>query len=95
MTMRLGPGKFLRNTCFIAQGPLVCIVESVRRGVAYCDVINGAWKIGFDIHTGECVAEGTDPRALPHALGARVLMFNPRGRDYNDKIAYAEGLGVI
>lgn len=82
-----------RGDVFFAEGTLLCRVEKVRAGVAFCEVVNGFWDIGFDAATGLSVEKGTDRPALPHCLGLRVLVKGPfAGRDYNEQISSALAL---
>lgn len=79
------------GSTFLAEGPLLCRVHSVRKGVAYCFVENGGWSIGFDTSSGLSCEEGTDERALPQAVGKRILIVGRFGDgDYNDRIVAAE-----
>lgn len=51
---------------------LECEVLEVRDGIAYCWVINGLWRIGFNAENGQAVEQGTDRRAWPGCSGEKI-----------------------
>ena len=91
--------KLKKNATFLAitdrGGNLLCHVEYIRNGVAYCEVINGLWKIGFDTNTLLMCREGTHRYVQSHfdnGYNAKVVLTDlHRGNfgDYNERIADA------
>jgi hypothetical protein len=92
--------KLKPNTVFLAMdyhgGPLLCYVNEIKNNVAYCEVINGAWEIGFNIETLEMCYEGTHryvrDRLGSRGYGAKVVLTDlPKGQrtDYDERIAAA------
>ncbi len=91
--------KLKPNTVFLAMtndnGALLCYVNKIKNGVAYCDVINGGWEIGFNTQTLEMCREGTHRYVQPllsRGYSAKVVLTDlPGGQmgDYDIRIADA------
>ncbi len=94
--------KLKPNVVFLAMTnnnvPLLCLVNEIKNNVAYCDVINGGWQIGFNTQTLEMCHKGTHPYVQKHlkeGYGAKVVLTDwtiekrRSWHDYNGQIADA------